>query len=115
MEGVAVSTSDLEAELIFQLRVQKVSGWQLEYRFHPKRRWRFDIAFPSEMVACEVQGGLHKFGRHNRPAGYTNDAWKLAESQLLGWTLLYITPEMIRQNEAVPLIKRALEQREESA
>jgi len=27
-----------------------------EYRFHPSRKWRFDIAWPERRVAVEVEG-----------------------------------------------------------
>ena len=29
-----------------------------EYKFHPTRRWRFDLAWPDKKVAVEVQGGI---------------------------------------------------------
>jgi hypothetical protein len=37
------------------------SGMQAEYRFHPKRMWRFDRAWPAVKVAVEFHGGT--FGR----------------------------------------------------
>ena len=29
-----------------------------EFKFHPKRKWRFDYAFPFLMIAVEVDGGV---------------------------------------------------------
>ena len=28
-----------------------------EYRFHPKRRWRFDMAILEHKIAIEIEGG----------------------------------------------------------
>lgn len=44
--------SDLGDALYTQmLQTGNADGWQREYRFHPVRRWRFDIADPVRMVA----------------------------------------------------------------
>src|SRR5688572_1545842 len=43
-----------------------------EFKFHPKRRWRADFAWPNPDgggVLLEVDGGGHVRGRHHRPAG----------------------------------------------
>ena len=52
----------------------------VEYRFHPTRKWRFDAAFPSEKVAVEIEGGVWKYGRHNRASGFLNDMEKYNEA-----------------------------------
>ena len=40
-----------------------------ELLFHPKRKWRFDYAWPTRMIAIEVHGGIHSGGRHTRGRG----------------------------------------------
>lgn len=40
-----------------------------ELKFHATRKWRFDYYFPGSNVAVEIEGGAHKYGRHNRPYG----------------------------------------------
>ncbi|BBU05363.1 hypothetical protein [Aeromonas veronii] len=40
-----------------------------ELLFHPKRKWRFDYAWPTRMIALEVHGGIHSGGRHTRGGG----------------------------------------------
>lgn len=66
---------------------------EVEYRFHPTRRWRFDIAWPDKMLAIEIEGGAWIAGRHNRPAGYIKDMDKYNEAALLGWRVLRYTPQ----------------------
>ena len=69
-----------------------------EHRFHPYRDWRFDFAFPDSKVAVECQGSTWTQGRHTRGRGYRNDCEKLAEAQLLGWTVFYVTSGMLKDD-----------------
>lgn len=79
-----------------------------EHRFHPTRKWRFDWAWPAHMLALEIDGGVWTGGRHTRGKGYVGDMEKLNEAQLLGWTVLRITPDQVYT--AMPgLVRRALE------
>jgi len=80
----------------------------VEMRFHPVRRWRFDIAFVEQRLAVEIQGGVWRGGRHTSGSGYSRDAERLAEAQILGWRLLYVTPDHIKSGQAVDWIRRAL-------
>lgn len=109
-----MNTSDLEAALMFHLRRAKITGWSREQVFAPPRKWRADFLWADEKVIVECQGGLWNNGKHSRMSGYSNDSRKMAEAQLRGYTVLFITPEMIANDEAIPLIKRALEKREAS-
>jgi very-short-patch-repair endonuclease len=66
-----------------------------EYRFHPMRRWRFDLAWPDHQVAVEVEGIVPGGGRHQRMAGYAADCEKYRAATLAGWAVLrYATPEL---------------------
>ena len=47
--------------------------------------WRFDLAIPSEMVAIEIEGGIHTKGRHTRGKGYAGDIDKYNAATVLGW------------------------------
>lgn len=66
-----------------------------EYRFHPKRRWRFDYAIPEHKIAIEVEGGVWTNGRHTRGKGYINDMEKYNEAVIGGWRLIRVTPDQL--------------------
>ena len=62
-----------------------------EYRFHPIRKWRFDIAWPSLKLAVELHGAVFAAGRHTRGIGLTNDCEKMNSAIFLGWSVLVYT------------------------
>ena len=62
-----------------------------ELTFHPKRKWRFDYAWPEEKVALEIHGATYKNGRHTRGLGFARDREKMNEAQLLGWIVIEAT------------------------
>ena len=71
-----------------------------EYRFHPVRRFRFDFAIPSLMIAIEIEGGI-KNGRHTRWQGFIDDATKYNLATVSGWRLLRYTSEHLKNPLAV--------------
>ncbi len=110
--------SDLEHALYFELKRNGLKGFVCERSFSGLsggRKWRFDVCFIKEMVAIEVMGGLYSNGKHSRERGFANDAEKSAEAQLMGWTVIAVTPGMLRDGDAkngctaIRLIKEALE------
>ncbi|NYZ70022.1 hypothetical protein H0A36_28820, partial [Endozoicomonas sp. SM1973] len=72
--------SKLETTLEFYLEAYKLPKPVTEYKFHPKRRWRFDFAWPDKKLAVEVEGGGWVNGRHNRGQGFANDMEKYHEA-----------------------------------
>lgn len=62
--------------------------YQREFRFHETRRWRFDVAWPAQKVAIEMEGGIWSRGRHTRGGGYRQDMEKNNAAAILGWTVL---------------------------
>jgi len=104
-----MSESALEARLAFYLRLNDtIPAPEREYRFHPKRFWRMDFAWPAAMLAVEVDGGVWAQGRHSRGAGYIADCEKLNEATLLGWRVLRVTGQHIDDGSAIDWIRRAL-------
>jgi len=62
-----------------------------EYRFHDKRRFRFEIALQPLMIAIEYEGVMSKKSRHTTNTGYTRDADKYNLAQQLGWKVYRYT------------------------
>lgn len=101
--------STIEELFALHCRAHKVMTPAREHRFHPTRKWRFDFAWPSAMVAVEIEGGVWTGGRHTRGSGFTADAEKYNEAALLGWRVLRFTGPMVRRGAAIEAIKKALE------
>lgn len=79
-----------------------------EFRFHPERKWRFDFCWQSARVAMEVQGAIFTGGRHVRGAALVKEHEKLNHAAILGWRVLFVTPQQLKTGEAFELVKRAI-------
>lgn len=99
--------SKLEDTLAFQFRAIGLCP-EREFRFHPKRRWRFDFAFPDQKIAVEVEGGLYVNGRHTRGDGYEKDLKKYSEAMYLGWTVYRCSNELIKSGRALQVVEKLL-------
>ena len=62
-----------------------------EFKFHPERLWRFDFAIPALKVAIEYEGLMSEKSGHTTVTGYTKDADKYNQAQMLGWKVLRYT------------------------
>lgn len=113
---------------------------ETEYKFHPTRKWRFDIAFPSVKVAVEIEGGIYGGrvycqncgslvkqqvksgamvevrvgGRHSRGSSFEKDAEKYNEAAILGWLVIRLTESMIKSGTGVEFIERAVAARSQN-
>jgi len=76
-----------------------------EYRFATPRRWRWDFCWIEQKLALEIDGGVWTRGRHTRGKGFINDMEKQNAGVVLGWSLLRVTPEQVRDGYAVYLVK----------
>lgn len=81
---------------------------ELEHRFHPERKWRFDLAWVKQRVSLEVEGGIWAQGRHTRGLGFEKDCEKYNQAQLLGWTVLRYSTGQVKQGLPIEDLKRAL-------
>lgn len=79
-----------------------------EYKFHPKRKWRFDYAIPTEKIALEVEGGVWTGGRHIRATGFLGDMEKYNTAGLMGWRLFRVTPEDLYKVATINLLRMAI-------
>ena len=103
-----LSRSDLERILEGQLRILRVPKPVTEHRFHPVRGWRFDFAWPAELLAVEVEGITAQGGRHQTASGFRKDCEKYNAAALLGWRLLRYVDQQIRSWAAAREIAAAL-------
>lgn len=79
-----------------------------EFRFHPERKWRFDLCFVEHKLAIEIQGGLWTRGRHTRGAALLKEYEKLNAAAALSWRILFVTPDQLCTQSTVSLIKQCL-------
>ena len=103
-----MSASDLEAALIWQLKSAKLPDPVAEYRFHPPRRWRFDLCWPDHRLAVECEGGVWTGGRHTRGAGFEADLEKYNTAAMDGWRVLRYSGRHIDSGLALTEIEQAL-------
>ena len=102
------SQSALEATFAFQLKAVGIAGAKREFLFHPKRKWRFDFAWPSFKVAVEIEGGVWTNGRHTRGSGFIEDCEKYNAAVLLGWRVLRFTDEHLKKGTAIKTLEELL-------
>jgi hypothetical protein len=129
------SKTDWEQALLTQILDLGLPKPIQEVRFHDKRRWRFDFAWPGRKVALEVEGGIYgqvvschkcgtqvlektssgamikirRGGRHNTGKGFENDCFKYAEALILGWKVLRVTSSQIQDGSAIAWVETLLD------
>lgn len=98
----------------YPIPVEEHKGW------HPTRKWRFDIAWPDLKIAIEKEGGIYGKGdecpmcgkkgggAHSSVTGMLRDIEKYNEAGLLGWMVLRVTPEDVKNGLIYNLIDRAM-------
>lgn len=101
-------THDTADVLAWQVRAVGLAEPVREYRFHPTRRWRFDLAWPDRFVAVEVDGGTWTGGRHVRGGGFAEDYIKVAEATVEGWAVLRFTLGQVDDGTALGYLERLL-------
>lgn len=79
-----------------------------EHKFHPDRKWRFDMAWPEHKLACEVDGGLFVNGGHSRGKAREGDYEKDAHALMLGWRVLRVSTGQMRSGIALAWLKEVL-------
>lgn len=81
-----------------------------EYRFHDKRKWRIDVAWPDHRLGLEVQGGIFVQGRHSRGASLLKEWEKLNTGSAMGWRWFFCQPKDVCTQEVVNYIKEAIDE-----
>lgn len=88
--------SSLESAFHVLAKLAALPPYQTEYEFHPSRKWRWDICWPTEKVAVEMDGGIFtKQASHSSISGILRDMEKHNAATILGWrTLRYSTKDL---------------------
>ena len=100
-----------EDEFAYQCRAYKLPEVIRNYRFAQvlERQWRFDFAFPLQMLAVEVEGLVIKriggqlvtMGRHANAAGFREDCLKYAAAAQLGWIVIRFEQSQVTSGVAI--------------
>ncbi len=101
--------SPLEELFYFQLKAAKFPEPEREFKFHEKRKWRFDFAYPELKVGIEIEGGTWSGGRHVRPVGFARDCEKYNHACVEDWKVFRFTAEMVKSGEAIGFMMVVLE------
>ena len=88
----AAKTNAFRAAVQAWLKAHGLPPCEFEYRFHPERMWRFDLAWVDAQVAVEIHGGVFAFGHHTRGKGFLDDREKIGTAITLGWKVLEVAP-----------------------
>ena len=104
--------SELELAFHRQIKWAGLPEPEFEYLFATealKRRWRFDVCWPNQRLAVELDGGIWTQGRHTRALGFMADCVKHNAAQELGWRVLRYTAAQVQGGEALEQTRRMLE------
>lgn len=91
------------------LEVRRMPLPEREWKFEAKRRWRFDYAWPNQMVALEVEGGVWTGGRHTRGAGFVGDMEKYNAATVAGWRVVRVVPGKLCASATVGMLESLLQ------
>lgn len=120
LERAVMSANATSSPLVNELAGHlKLLGHELqrEVRFHPSRRWRFDLADERLRIGVECDGAIFNAengkasGAHARGAAMLRDMEKRNAAAELGWVVLVYGPPLIRSGEAALQVARVIEQR----
>lgn len=90
-----------EAQILLALHCKEL-GWErieYEYRFHPARKWRCDLAVFDIKALIEVDGGMFS-GGHKRGGALEDDYIKQNEAQAAGWKLYRFSNRQVMSGDA---------------
>jgi very-short-patch-repair endonuclease len=100
--------SDGVQALLTHIRQVGLPEPQTEVRFHPTRKWRFDVCWPSKKIAVEVDGAVWVRGRHSRGGGMEADNEKINEAQRLGWAVYRFSTGQVTSGDAITFLEQVM-------
>lgn len=100
----------LDKQFVF-FALLKASGIpvpEAEYRITPKRKFRWDYAWPQYRLTLEVQGGIWSGGAHGRGWGIKRDMEKSNIAAMHGWRCLFCEPGDLGKTDTIEMIRLAI-------
>lgn len=79
-----------------------------EYKFHPKRKFRLDWAWPEGKVGIEFDGVMMRTVGHNSLAGILRDSEKSNLAQAMGWRVFRANAKNVGDESFFALIDSVL-------
>jgi len=91
IEKISVEKNTIELFLKQFQQQGLIESYQTEYKFDDVRRFRFDYAILSLMIAIEYEGIMSDKSRHTTIGGYSKDIEKYNLAVTQGWKVLRYT------------------------
>lgn len=101
--------ADLQRALLTQIRMAGLPPPVEEFKAIPKRRFRWDLAYPESLILIEIQGGIWHRGGHSTGTGITRDCEKLNLASLAGFHCFAFTSGHIADGSALKTVQKALQ------
>ena len=91
VEKISVEKNTIELFLKQFQQQGLIESYQTEYKFDDVRKFRFDYAISSLMIAIEYEGIMSDKSRHTTIGGYSKDIEKYNLAVTQGWKVLRYT------------------------
>ena len=72
--------------------------------------WRLDFAWPDIKFGVEIQGGTWRKGAHSTGSGIQRDCTKSQQCAGMGWNIVPVTGDDVRNGKALQLIFKLFDQ-----
>tara|TARA_R110002020_G_C16186321_1_gene765206 strand:- start:608 stop:976 length:369 start_codon:yes stop_codon:yes gene_type:complete len=104
------SVSEVEEQMLVQIRNSGLPEPIREHKFHPTRRWRLDFFWLCPIsgydLALEVEGGTWMArSRHTSGKGFENDIEKYNEALMHNVLVLRATTKHVKDGRAIEWVK----------
>ena len=96
--------ADLEARFLALWEEQGGPPLVREFRFHAARRWRADFLHEASRVLIEIEGGTRGRGRHTTHEGFTADAVKYNQAEMMGYKVFRLSSSLLVSEYIAALI-----------
>ena len=106
--------ADVKIALCRQIALAGLPAPHTELLFAPivdgkhVRLWRFDLAWPQQQIALEIEGSFFHGGRHGGAQSSVRDMEKRNAAAVLGWRVMIIDTKRAVDGTAIVWLQAAL-------